>query len=300
MSKFLYTLIAGSLLVGCQHSIVEPMHAIPVVDIRVEPTNAQAGKSIVTPDTHRVLLYPQFDYPAETITLDAADNAAQVALLPGTYLTMVHNWPIAPLVVSGTESIETYSVGLPANAQGNLPSCPMLYTLKAADPMKSVEVVRADNSGTNLLVFKSMLVTKRIQVEVNTSQFGNITSVRGTLTGVASALNLHTLKTTMGQAIILDKVTVKGNKLTFDVFDVLGFTVEKPDEVVLTIFVKNDEVDFELEQPVDLTDEIKKLPKEGGNVTIEIDLAFQPDIRVHPVTIRQWDESGNELEIGIN
>lgn len=298
MNRLLYPLLAAITLTGCQHSVLERLHPIPVVSVQIKlPVDITGKSDMALPHNHRVYLYPQFDYAAETILLDAVDNAGQVSLLPGNYRVVVHSLPLEPLVLSGTESFETVAVTLAPDATGHLPSCPMFYALKSKEPMKSVEVVRTD-LGENSLVFQPILITKRLRFEINVSNFGNITSVRGSLTGVASTLNLNTLKTTMGRTILFNKVTVVGDKLVFEAFDVLGFTAENPDDVVLTIFVRNDEVDFELEQPVDLTEEIKRVEEEGGDLDINIDLKFDPDIRIHPVSIRQWDEAGNEIELG--
>lgn len=298
MKRLFYTLGALSLLPGCQHSILEPIAPIPLVDVRIEaPKTAVAGKNEEIAPLHRVYLYPQFDYPADPIVFDTPNNVAQVALLPGLYQAVVHSLPVEPLVLSGTESFETAMVSLPTDEAGNLPSCPTFYTLHSNDPMNSAEIVRTEE-GRNLLIFNPILATKRIRIELNTTQFGTITSAHGTITGVASALNLYHFKTASGKSIQFDNISISGNKLIIEAFEVLGFTAEKSDDVVLTVFVRNDEVDFELEQPVDLTQEIQKLPPQGGDVHITIDLKFNPDIRVHPVTIRQWDESGNELEIG--
>ena len=288
---------------GCQQSIVEPILPIPKVMVRIEMPKEAApspsGKNNVPLGSNRVYLFPLFDYPADPVVVDAQGASTETALLPGSYRAVVHSLPIEPLVMSGTDNPETFAVSLPTNEKGELPECPRFYTLQAADPMKSVGIVKVEE-GPNVLVFQPVLVTKRVRFVLNTAQFGTITSAHGTLSGVASELNLHTLKTNMGKSVQLTDIKVEGNTLVIEAFELLGFTVSNPDdEVVLNLLVRNDEVDFELEQPIDLTEEMKKVQNEGGDVDIKIDVKFNPDIRVHPVTIKQWDEHGNEIEVGI-
>ncbi|MEG1414239.1 MAG: hypothetical protein RSA94_03700 [Mucinivorans sp.] len=238
-------------------------------------------------------LYPNFDYKAEPIIVHSESGIAHVALLPGKYGVLLHNEPIAPLVVSGQDTIVNLGVGLPFDANGALPPCPVLYALGVSDTMRQISVLL---NSPNVLAFVPEVVSKKLRVVVNTDKFGEITAARATLSGVASALNFNTLKPSSGVMVGMPNFTVEGNRLRSPTLNLLGFSTSNLDTTVLTLYVKNKEVDFELEQPVDLSSYIKDMV--GSDIELTLTVSFDPDVRVYPVEIRQWDSKGNEIEVG--
>lgn len=279
-------------LQGC---VKEPVYTIPVVDLTVDLSQIEAVKgSRASFDEVYYYLYPNFDYAADPIVVKGSPSSLSVSLLPGNYGVLLHNAPIDPLVVSDAEQFETMKVTLPFGDDGLLLSCPTLYALKGDDPMHKITVAR---DGGNSFSFAPVVASKKVRFVIHTKGFGDVTSARATISGVSTELNISTLVASKGLTLAIPDFSIEGSTFTSGNMELLGFTIDEGQESILTLYVHNEEVEHEIDQKIDMTEYVKDVS--GDEIEVTIDVTFNPDTRIFPISIRQWDEDGNELEIGI-
>lgn len=284
--------VATALLV--QSCANEKIYPIPMVELNVSFEKSTQSQVKTSPASSVYFyLYPNFDYQADPIVVSSNSTNLQIPLLPGDYGVLLHNSPIDPVVVSGAEQSENLTLTLPKADDGFLMPCPTVYALKETDAMHKITISRDE---PNSFLFKPVVISKKIRFVLNVDNtFGNVTSARATLSSVATEVNLSTLKASKGLTLAINEFKVEESYLRSSNCELLGFTTQE-EKVVLTMFVRNDQVAHELEQPIDLTDYLKDLV--GDEIEITISVKYDPDIRIHPVSIKQWQD-GNDLDIDI-
>lgn len=276
-----------------QSCVKEEIYAIPMVDLNVSFAESNQSQMKSAVQSVCLYLYPNFDYKADPIVVTSNSMNIKVPLLPGDYGVLLHNQPIDPVVVSGADDYSTLMLTLPKGDDGFLKPCPSVYALKATDAMRKITISRDD---PNSFTFTPIIISKKIRFVINCDgKFGEMVSARATLNGVATQVNLSTLSATNGLVLSIDDFAINTSQITSRNYELLGFTTNE-EKIILTLFVKNKEVQFELEQPIDLTDYVKDLV--GDQIEITISVTYDPDIRIHPITIKQWQE-GSDIEIGI-
>lgn len=289
-------------LAALSSCVKEPIYVVPTVNLSVDLSQIEnlPAFSRASFDEVCYYFYPNFDYTADPIVVKGAFSNLSVALLPGDYGVLLHNSPIDPIVVSGAETYETLKLSLPFGQDELLPACPTLYALKNDDLMRKITVLHSGGDVVaNRFVFTPVVVSKKIRFVIHTVGFGDIISARATISGVSTELNMATLVTSNGLTLSVPDFSIQNNAtFTSGNMEFLGFDLGEGKESILTLYVHNEEVLYEIDQKIDMTDFIKNAT--GEEIEVTIDVTFDPDTRIFPISIRQWDDQGNELEIGFN
>lgn len=284
---YITALLLSIISVGC---VREPLKQRPQVELSVSWINSrQAG----THSGATFYLYPQFEYSAEPLEISAPNGISPITeLLPGRYRVMVVNSPSDPVRIDGRGEYSKFGAYLEL-AGDYLPNISQFMALDKDDAKHEIEVAIG---ASNKFVFTPISVSRKIRFLIKGDKFGVINVVDAQLSGITSRVNLSTFAKSESSKVKIDSWKVEGTKFTSDPVEVLGFNYEDQ-PIVLTLFVTNPSVTFPLEQPVDITSQIKAMRGDEIEITMEID--YDPDLRIRPVSIREWDK-GNELEIGIN
>lgn len=276
--------------------VKETLYTVPDVRFEIDWSGiSAANKAANQTDSAYLYLYPQFDYKADPIILKAASGEHICKLLPGIYKVLMHNAPLTNLYPAETETFESLSI----NQFGKKAiSCSNLHLLPA-DRALDIEIV---TTGNNVFNLKPITASKTIRFVIKTERFGDITSAYGVLGGVSTSMRVNNWARSQSDisSVRLPDFTITDSTLSGGQINVLGFNPatnpKEEDRILLTLYVFNKEVPYPLEQPVDLTDEVKDLT--GDEIEITITVPYSPSTSAI-VEIKQW-RAGNELEIEIS
>lgn len=285
--------------VGC---IKEKIYDIPTVTFNVDWSGISAASKGSECDSVYVYLYPHFDYEAEPIVVRSCEARVECQLLPGFYDVIVHNAPLSGINKRNELDCDNFEFYVPPTSSDVVAasSCGMLHLLAADDPMRSVEITTFKEQNT--FTVSPITVTKQIKFKIKTTRFGDIKAAYGVLSGVSTMINARTWKLSEEGLISvrLPNFTVTDSTLTGGKVNVLGFnpspTPKEDERISLKIYVSNTEVDYELEQEIDLTESLKDLV--GDEIEIVIVVPFNPATNAF-VEVNQW-LAGTALEIGMS